>query len=512
MKLNWILATSTLAALLGCSASEGELRHYSQINSEQMLRAGFSDIQQIYIDKPEVAKLAIAGLKGLRRIEPQLSVEREDNIVKLRWNGGVAGVARAPTRDDAFAWAIAVSRLLHEGRRVSTRLGKARTEEIYTAVFDGLAKELDAYSRYSSAEEATDNRASRDGFGGIGVTIVPHTDGVEITDVINGLPAERAGLRKGDRIVSVDGRPIDSWELRRIARLLQGRVGEPVSLDVRRKNNTATIRLSVARTHITPQTVFYRREGEVAVVEISSFNAETTASVMQSVYRAKRKRGIPLRGIVLDLRDNPGGLLHQAVRIADLFLEKGRIISTHGRHRDSIQVFDATSGDIADGLPIAVLVNGQSASAAEILAAALQDHGRAVVIGATTFGKGTVQTVLRLPNDGELILTWARLHAPSGYGISGVGVVPTICTQGGGDAQTIVRRALREQRATWRRMISIRRSYETAAKADRKRLAAFCRPAASHRGHTDLEVARTLLAMHNRYRETIKLIHAVNGL
>jgi carboxyl-terminal processing protease len=138
---------------------------------------------------------------------------------------------------------------------------------------------------------------------------------------------------------------------------------------------------------------------------------------------------------VLDLRSNPGGLLDEAVAVADIFMEKGRIVSTHGRHPDSHQYFEATAGDLADGKPIVVLVNGNSASASEIVAAALQDSGRAVVVGSNSYGKGTVQTVLRLPNSGELTLTWARFHAPSGYTLNKLGVLPSICTSGHSPAE-----------------------------------------------------------------------------
>jgi carboxyl-terminal processing protease len=237
----------------------------------------------------------------------------------------------------------------------------------------------------------------------------------------------------------------------------------------------------------------------------------------QAIYRARHDMDDHMRGIILDLRDNPGGLLHQAVRIADLFIEQGRIISTRGRHRDSLQVFDATPGDITDGAPIAVLINGYSASAAEILAAALQDRGRAVVIGTTSYGKGTVQTVLRMPNDGELILTWARLHAPSGYAMHGLGVVPTICTKADtstnepGTANMLVHAALAEK-AGWRRMLSLRRGYKRASADDRKLVENYCRSEENTNAAVDVEVAKTLLAVQKGYMKTIQIARSANGL
>ena len=221
--------------------------------------------------------------------------------------------------------------------------------------------------------------------------------------------------------------------------------------------------------------------------------------------------GPALRGIILDLRNNPGGLLHQSVRVADLFIESGRIVSTRGRHRDSLQIFDATPGDIADGLPIAVLMNGYSASAAEILAAALQDRGRAVVIGSTSYGKGTVQTVLRMPNDGELILTWARLHAPSGYIMHGLGIVPTICTGGGKHRVDDLVRAALAADAPWRRMLSIRRHYESASAEERRQVETFCPSGQKTEEEIDLEVAKSLLGVQKGYMQTIQIARTANG-
>jgi carboxyl-terminal processing protease len=181
---------------------------------------------------------------------------------------------------------------------------------------------------------------------------------------------------------------------------------------------------------VVPETVSYRREGNTAYFRIFSFNSETANSLKREIDDAKDEIGKKIKGYVLDLRNNPGGYVPQSVATANLFLDEGRIVSIHGRHPDSHQYFEATDGDIADGKPIAVLIDGNSASAAEIVAAALQDNGRAVLIGSNSYGKGTVQNIKPLPNTGEIKLTWARFHAPSGYTLHHLGVLPTICTVG----------------------------------------------------------------------------------
>jgi carboxyl-terminal processing protease len=197
---------------------------------------------------------------------------------------------------------------------------------------------------------------------------------------------------------------------------------------VRPEGQTATKEIGVKRAHIVPRTVTYRREGHAAYLRVSGFNQRTAPSLREAVKRAKADMGADLAGYVLDLRDNPGGLLDQAVTVADVFLAKGRVVSTHGRHPDSHQYFDAEPGGPAEERPVIVLINADSASASEIVAAALKDSGRGLVVGSTSYGKGTVQTVLRLPNDGELTLTWARFLAPAGYALSKRGVIPNVCT------------------------------------------------------------------------------------
>lgn len=499
-----------IGLLLGCTASDSGMPSLTDLNSQRMLQVGLSDIQQIYIDEPVVSDLAVAGLKGLQRIEPDFDVERQNDRLKISYRNSEAGYVMAPRSNDAYAWASTVSQLLNDGRKLSGRLSEARSEEIYTALFDSLASKLDPYSRYSGAGEARENRASRDGFGGIGVTIVPHEDGVEITKVAAGLPAEKAGLKTGQTIVAVDGQNASGLALQDVALMLQGPVRETVDVIVRSKDG-AELEVTVTRTHITPQTVFYRRDGKHAVIELTSFNSDTSASMAQAIYRARADMDDGMKGIILDLRNNPGGLLHQAVRVADLFIESGRIISTRGRHRDSLQVFDATPGDIAAGTPIVVLLNGYSASAAEILAAALQDRGRAVVIGSTSYGKGTVQTVLRMPNDGELVLTWAKLHAPSGYAMHGLGVVPMICTAGSEKVEDLVVTA-QNDKAPWRRMLAIRRNYSKATKQQRKQVDGYCQSDTEGLDAIDLEVAKKLLGVQKGYMQTIQIARSANGL
>lgn len=511
-RLSFWAALAITSLLTGCSNVEETVYIPVESESEEMLWTGFADIQEIYIDKPDLSDLAVAGLEGLQQIEPNLRVEKKDGILKLHLSGGVAGMAKAPLEDNPYAWALTLTHLLHSSQGTSEKLRSASTERLFSAMFDNVARQLDPYSRYSSADEARDNRASRDGFGGIGVTLMPHADGAVISAITSGLPADKAGLRRGDRIVVIDGQPLGKISIKKIVRLLQGPVGRSVQVSVRRERTPKPIKVSILRAHITPETVEFVRDGDIAVMKVSHFNADTATSLARAVKEAKAQIGEELRGIILDLRDNPGGLLYQSVQVADLFIDSGRIISTRGRHQDSVQLFDATAGDIAEGLPIAVLINGGTASAAEILAAALQDNDRAIVVGSRSYGKGSVQTVLRMPNNGELILTWARLHAPSGYKLSGVGVIPTLCTVGMEDAGAVLHQAFAENGAFWRRLIKLRREFDTADTAKQKSIKNYCTDGQDEQHMLDIAVAKQLLAGQKRYVSTFQTARTANEL
>ena len=232
--------------------------------------------------------------------------------------------------------------------------------------------------------------------------------------------------------------------------------------------------------------------GDVASIQLTGFRVDTENRLEDAVRRAKQEIGSGMRGIILDMRNNPGGLLDKSVRVSDLFLDHGRIVSAKGRHPSSLQSFEAHDGDIADGLPIVVVVDGRSASAAEIVASALQDAGRAVVIGATSYGKGTVQNVIDLPNDGEISLTWARFHAPSGYALQHLGVMPTVCTSAfDHDAPGLLRVAGGRRQEIARRMVDWR-LVDVADEEGRQGLREFC-PSVRLDRNFEIDVAVRLL-------------------
>lgn len=424
-------------AIAGCTSGESSLAANADYERDKrMFSAGYEDIDQYYIIKEDLGNLTVGGLSALASIDQKFSVQRKDGKFDLDYGGVPAAEFTVTDKFEADDWAALTAGALVTARKVSPSLAKVSSETIYQTVFNGMLSRLDQFSRYAGHDAAAENRATREGFGGIGVRIAVEDGKVRVVSVMHYTPAERVGLHADDIITSIDGKPTKGLDQQAVVTMLRGPDDSRVLLMVQRGTQDKPLSFAVTRAHVVPETVTYRREGDIAYIRLYGFNQGTADSLRRELDNARSDMGDSMRGVVLDLRGNPGGLLDQAVAVSDMFLTGGRIVSTHGRNPDSHQYFEATPGDVLNGLPIAVLINGNSASASEIVAAALQDNDRAVVIGSNSYGKGTVQELRRLPNDGELTLTWARFHAPSGYTLHHVGVLPSICTNKGDEDAT----------------------------------------------------------------------------
>ena len=414
--------------------------------AQSTVRAGLKGIAQRYINLVDMDDLALDGLRGLATIDPAFKLNMEDGMIRVNLDDvNIADFARPLNRDPAD-WARLTSKIIRAGRSRSAELQEADNERVYEALFDGMLAGLDIFSRYSGADEARANRARRDGFGGIGIRFTKSENAILVTHVQEASPAHGVGLRPGDLILKINHVAIGKLSLRKTAQRLRGPVGSPLTLSIARLDSDVArpdrrISFKLNRAHIVPETVRASVEGDVLKLTVTGFNRNTSPS-MHTILRKNDDafHSGRLKGVVMDLRGNPGGLLSQSVNVADLFLNRGRIIATRGRHPDSFHDYRAGDDDLIDGKPLIILVDGDSASAAEIVASALQDLGRAVVIGSSSYGKGTVQTVIRLPNDGEMTLTWSRLVSPSGYALHGLGVMPTVCATNTpvGDTQAIL--------------------------------------------------------------------------
>ena len=292
----------------------------------------------------------------------------------------------------------------------------------------GMLAGLDPHSAYLGPDEFKELQiGTRGEFGGLGIEVSMEDGFVKVVAPIDDTPAQRAGIRAGDLIIRIDDTPVKGLSLNEAVKLMRGRPGTKVTLTIVREGEDKPLRITVTRAVIKVRSVKARLyDGGLGYVRITHFQAPTAKSLADAIDRLRKEVGGRLKGLVLDLRNNPGGVLNAAVDVADLFLEQGLIVYTEGRVPDARLRFSATPGDVLEGAPIVVIVNGGSASASEIVAGALQDQRRAVIVGRKTFGKGSVQTILPLRNGAALKLTTARYYTPSGRSIQAEGIVPDI--------------------------------------------------------------------------------------
>ena len=304
--------------------------------------------------------------------------------------------------------------------------------ELIEAAINGMLSSLDPHSSFLPPDDFDEMREQTRGeFGGLGIEVTQEEGFVKVVSPIDGTPAAAAGIEAGDFITHVDGESVLGLTLDEAVDMMRGPVGSEIIITVVREGEVEPFDVSIIRDTITLTAVRTRTEGETVVLRVTTFNDQTFPNLRDGMNEAVEEAGgiENVNGFVLDLRNNPGGLLNQAILVSDAFLEAGEIVSTRGRAAEDGERFNANPGDLADGKPMVVLINGGSASASEIVAGALQDHRRAIVIGTKSFGKGSVQTVMPLRGDGAMRLTTARYYTPSGRSIQALGVSPDIVVE-----------------------------------------------------------------------------------
>ncbi len=295
----------------------------------------------------------------------------------------------------------------------------------------GMLAGLDPHSTYLDPEGYKDVRIGTEGqFGGLGIEVTMENGFVKVVSPIEDTPAARAGLQPGDLIVRLDDQAVKGMSLSDAVKLMRGKPGSNITLTVVREGENMPLKITVTRAVIKIRSVKSRLlEPGYGYIRITQFQANTTKNMKTSLSKLEKENGGKLKGVVLDLRNNPGGVLNAAVSVSDAFLKKGIIVYTEGRVADSKLTFEAQPDQVLEGAPLVVLVNGGSASASEIVAGALQDNGRAVIMGTKTFGKGSVQTIMPMSNGAALKLTTARYFTPSGRSIQATGIEPDIVTE-----------------------------------------------------------------------------------
>jgi carboxyl-terminal processing protease len=303
-----------------------------------------------------------------------------------------------------------------------------KDSELVDAAIQGMVSNLDPHSSYMDAKQYGDMQVTTRGqFGGIGIEVTQEDGLIKVISPIDNTPASRAGIKTNDRIAGIDGNAIAGLPLNDAIDKMKGAPGTKVTLTILREGEKKPFDMTLTRAIVQVDAPSYRREGDIGYIRLPGFNEQTADGMERGIRDLKKQIGPGIKGYVLDLRNNPGGLLDQAIQVSDDFLTSGEIVSTRGRHAEDTQRYDAKGGDITDGKPVVVLVNGGTASASEIVAGALQDHKRATVLGMTSFGKGSVQTIIPLGEGrGALRLTTARYYTPSGHSIQAQGIIPDI--------------------------------------------------------------------------------------
>jgi carboxyl-terminal processing protease len=499
-------------ALFGCA----QMQPMPTDPAGRLFARGLDQIDELYIVPVSNRRLALDATARLVQLDPKLHVAEtpgpaHGTEIGVSYGGREIADYPSPAIDDPHVWGGWLGVLEATAKEASPIIAARNKEDVDKVMFDGIASGLDRFSRYATPQVARDQRAARDGFGGVGLLLEDDADPFRVTKIIPGSPADAAGIHVGDRVAAVDGEPTAGRSQNEVIRQLRGPISSMVGISLTRPGGSESRSYQLQRRLIVLPTVTMTSRDGVAVFHVSGFNQNTTQQLVEDLDASKSENESQLRGIVLDLRGDPGGLLDQAVSLADVFLAKGPIVATVGRNPASHQYFEASGDSVAPHVPIVVLVNGGSASASEIVAAALQDAGRAVVVGTASYGKGTVQTVLRLPNDGELTLTWAELIAPAGYSLNGHGVVPTICTSDLGDDAQSVATALQRAGAgqgSSRSAAVPRASLDEAGWTELRR---SCPPRRGDRA-IDIAVADRLLADPVLYSQAVHMMGASPSL
>ncbi len=463
---------------------------------------GYQRIRDVYLHPVDFHQLSVDGLAGLRTIDEGLFFDSHADLLHVSGLTGDIETYALPNRQDAQQWAYLVSSIISDLRAVSPDMADASDEDIYEAVFNGILADLDEFSRYVGPSNAANERANRDGYGGIGIVLdLDDLGQPQVREVFSGGPAEDAGIPAKSRILTVDGTSVSGLSLDDLGAMMRGPANSLVTIGLRHPDG-AERNYRLRRRRVVPNAVVGKLEDGFAMVQVSRFNAATTEHLSQTIGRLRQESQQGLHGVILDLRGNPGGLLGQSVSVADLFIGSGDIIATRGRNPASIEVYRAKSDDVAKGLPLAVLIDGRSASASEVVAAALQDAGRGVLVGASSYGKGSVQTVTRLPNNGELFLTWSELYTPSGITLHRQGVLPTVCTSTDTeDSHALVTDENhgydKSQSVVWEWRMRAARDESTLEK-----LRSLC-PWKAHPADFDVQVAKELLSNDDLYARAL---------
>lgn len=421
-------------SLVARTAVAGPVPGFNSAIAASVWSTALTYIEPRALDDVTIPQMTLWGLNGLAALDPNLNATLQDNQIRLYGPNRLLVALPAPNATNASAWGQAAAKVAAVAYANSTPLQQAGTQAIISNFFDELFNHFDPYSRYEDPTQAAQDELMIVGLAGTGLTLEAQSGHVVISSVAADSPAMNAGLAAGMVVTSVGGHHVYPSM---VTALNNGMAGLPDSLYTLsfidpQADSQAIQSVSLKRSLIPLQTVFTEPSlaPGIALLKITGFNKGTGDQFAQAL--ANLVTTTPnLKGLVIDLRGNRGGVVRQAVLVADSLMASGEIVKTHGRDPDASQDFTAEGGDLTNGAKLVVLVDGQTASAAEILSSALADDGRAVVVGSETLGKGLIQTITTLPDGGDLFVTWSRDIAPRGWPLQGLGVMPQVCTSNG---------------------------------------------------------------------------------
>lgn len=515
-----LFATICVGTITSACSSLPEAEIGWNAQEQKVLKESFQHLNDYYVQDIDMAQLALIGMRAAVSADDAFNITFVDNELILTAHTEQIQKFTFENRDLKFpeSWAKASDYIVNTAVRSSAILQKESSNSQITNYIRAMLGNLDRYSYYADPDEALTIQQSRDGFGGIGISLNKINGHIEATLVEENSPAATSGIRPGDILLEIDDILLEGLGVTEVQTLIRGPVNRKVKILFERMHpQRKTFSVSLLRSQITPNTVSYDANLLYPQIKIESFNKRTSKRLAEAIARAKDYSGGQLKGIILDIRGNPGGLLHEAIDSADLLLDQGILSQTEGRNPVSYQTFEAEPGNVLGNTPMVVLVDGGTASAAEILAAALQDHQRAVIVGSITYGKGTVQNLLSLSNHGELALTWANYLAPNHYHLQGYGILPNICTVQQENGIAAVLKPLRahpdEAQQSFQEM---REMQYTAASNSPEQLARFrnsCiwQGGSGSKQDTEVEAAKTLLSNPVLYEDALTIAYLSAG-